>query len=265
MPDSPRWRRRAAALSLLPLVAAAAACGSSGPTTVTVLASSALTEVFGELGAAYGQSHRDVRISARFMPSAEAASDVAGRDAADVLVTADQGSLDSSVQDRLTGHRRAVAGTGLTIAVAPGNPRRIRGLADLSRPGLRVVVGAAVTPVGRYARQVTARAGVSARWAAEEVGSRAVLDRVRSGEADAGLVYVTDLRSAGVAASSVPIPTADNVVATFSAAVAKGDHEDRATTFVNWLTTPPATRLFAKYGFLTGGQPQATTNTTGPP
>ncbi|QKG26166.1 molybdenum ABC transporter substrate-binding protein [Actinomadura verrucosospora] len=268
MPDSPRARRcgavgrvRASAL-LVPLVSLvllglAAGCGgSSGPVTLTVLASSSLTEVFGEMSAAYRQSHPDVRLAPEFGGSAEMADKLSEHDPGDVLATADTVSLNQA-DPYLDGHRRAIAATGLTIAVGPGNPRRIRGLADLDRRGMRVVAGAPSVPIGRYTRQAFAKAGVALQTTAEEISSRAVLDRIRVGDADAGVVYITDLRSAGVAVSSVPIPANENVTATYSAAAVKdGAHRDDADEFVSWLVTPEAQRLFNKYGFTTPVGPQ---------
>ncbi|MFD0852826.1 extracellular solute-binding protein, partial [Actinomadura adrarensis] len=100
--------------------------------------------------------------------------------------------------------------------------------------------------------QVFAKAGLTVRWTSEEISVRAVLDRVRTGEADAGLVYITDLRSAGAAVSSVPIPARDNVTATYLAAAVKdSEHEEQAVSFVAWLTSPTARTLFNKYGFVT--------------
>ncbi|MDL4818150.1 molybdate ABC transporter substrate-binding protein [Actinomadura opuntiae] len=265
MPDSPRacrvravGRARASVL-LVPLAAAGLLCGcggSSGPVTLTVLASSSLTEVFGEMGAAYRQSHPGVRLRPEFGGSAEMAERLAEHDPGDVLATADTVSLNQA--DRyLDGHRRAIARTGLTIAVGPGNPGRVRGLADLERRGLRVVAGAASVPIGRYTRQAFAKAGVSVRTSAEEISSRAVLDQIRTGDADAGVVYITDLRSAGIAVTSVPIPANENVTVTYSAAAVKdGPHEEDADEFVSWLVTPEAQRLFNKYGFATPVAPQ---------
>jgi molybdate transport system substrate-binding protein len=265
MPDSPRacrvravGRARARAL-LLPLavLGLVSGCGgTSGPVTLTVLASSSLTEVFGEMGTAYGQSHPDVRLRPEFGGSAEMAERLSERDPADVLATADTVSLNTADR-RLDGHRRSIANNALTIAVGPGNPKGIRGLADLERRGLRVVVGAPTVPIGRYTRQVLAKAGVTVRSNAEEISSRAVLDQVRTGDADAGIVYITDLRSAGIAAGSVPIPANENVTATYSAAAVKdGPHQQKADEFVSWLVTPEAQRLFNKYGFATPVAPQ---------
>ncbi|TMR06774.1 molybdate ABC transporter substrate-binding protein [Actinomadura soli] len=259
MPDSPRRRRfRVSALLVaLAVPGLGAGCGgSSGPATLTVLTATSLTEVSDELGAAYAQVDPNVRLRFEFAAAPDMADRLSGHDPADVLVAADKAGMDEAAE-YLAERPRIVARTSLTIAVGPGNPRRVRGLGDLTRPGLRVVVGAGTVPVGRYTRQVFAKAGLSVRWRSEEISARAVLDRVRSGEADAGLVYVTDLRSAGIAASSVPIPADVNVTAAFhAAAVRDGDHEEAASTFVSWLTGPSARKLFNKYGFATPPAPR---------
>ncbi|WUH96772.1 molybdate ABC transporter substrate-binding protein [Spirillospora sp. NBC_00431] len=261
MPESPRrWRFRASA----PLVALAlavaglgAGCGgSSGPVTLTVLATSSLAEVADELGRAYSQEYPGIRLRFEFGASPELADRLSDHDPGDVLVAADIAGMDKAA--RYLADRPAVVGhTSLTIAVGPGNPRRVRDLDDLTRRGLRVTVGAGTVPVGRYTRQVFAKAGLTVRWSSEEISARAVLDRVRSGEADAGIVYVTDLRSAGVAASSVPIPADVNVTAAFSAATVRdGDHEEDASAFVSWLVTQTARKLFNKHGFATPPAPR---------
>ncbi|MGH3239157.1 MAG: molybdate ABC transporter substrate-binding protein [Spirillospora sp.] len=263
MPDSPRRRRLRASAPLVALTVVAvpglglgAGCGgSSGPTTLTVLTTSSLTEVADELGRAYAQENPGIRLRFEFGASPELSDRLSDHDPGDVLMTADQADMDEA-DEYLADQPRVVGHTSLTIAVRPGNPRRIRGLDDLTRRGLRVAVGAGTVPVGRYTRQVLAKAGLTVRWTSEEISARAVLDRVRSGDADAGIVYVTDLRSAGVAASSVPIPADVNVTAAFPAApVRDGDHEEDASAFVSWLTTPAAQKLFNKYGFATAPTP----------
>ncbi|MEU5878400.1 molybdate ABC transporter substrate-binding protein [Spirillospora sp. NPDC047279] len=253
MPDSPLRRHVTAFAALIATLAAlAAGCGRApGEGTLTVLMPSSLTDVGRELGAAYRREHRDVKMKPVYGGSQEMAERVDDHNPGDVLVTADETSM-NAVAEHLTGPRRVVALGSMTIAVAPGNPQRIRGPRDLTRRGLRVAVGAGTVPVGRYAREVFARAGVTVRWTSEEVSARAVLDRVRGGEADAGIVYITDLRSAGAAASSVPIPADDNVTATYPAmAVKDGADLDQARSFVAWLSSPTARALFNKHGFST--------------
>ncbi|NKZ05096.1 molybdate ABC transporter substrate-binding protein [Actinomadura latina] len=259
MPDSPRRRRlRAAALLavLVPPCLGAGCGGQPGPVTLTVLATSSLTEVFAEIGTAYHQEHPGVRPRFVFGGSTEVVDRLSDHAPGDVLVTADLASMEEAADD-LAGRPRTVTHDTLTVAVGPGNPRRIRSLRDLQRPGLRVVVGANSVPVGRYTRRLLAKAGLAVQWSSEEISARAVLDRVRAGEADAGVVYITDLRSAGIAASSVPIPADLNVTAAFPAAVVKdSDQRKEASAFVAWLLTPAAQKLFHKYGFPNPASPR---------
>ncbi|XRQ03538.1 molybdate ABC transporter substrate-binding protein [Actinomadura welshii] len=259
MPDSPgRPRLRASAmLAALVLPVLGAGCGgSSAPTTLTVLATASLKEAFREIGTAYGHANPGVRLEFEFGALPEMTGRLSGQDPGDVLVTADLAGMDEA-EDFLGEGRRIVAQTSLSIAVGPGNPRRIRGLRDLARPGLQVVVGADTVPVGRYTHRVLAKAGVRVHLSSKVISARAVLDRVRAGEADAGIVYITDLRSAGVAVSSVPIPADVNATAAFPAATVRdGDHEEDAAAFISWLTTPAAQKLFNKHGFVTPPTPQ---------
>jgi molybdate transport system substrate-binding protein len=231
---------------------ALAGCGiASGDERITlkVLAASSLTDAFGELGAGYRAANRHVTsVQFEFAGSQEVAGDIEDREHADVLATADGTSMNIAAQ-RIT-DRRAFAYGSMTIAVAPGNPLRIHQLSDLARPGLRVVLGGPVVPVGRYAAQVLAKAGVTVRPSSEEADARTVLTRVRTGAADAGIVYVTDMRSAGVSAMRVPIPLQQNVTATyFAAAVRASAHGSTAKDFVTWLGSPAATAILRKYGF----------------
>ncbi|WP_307796512.1 molybdate ABC transporter substrate-binding protein [Actinomadura barringtoniae] len=221
-----------------------------------MLAGSSLTDVSKELASSYEQSHRGVKVNFELGGSQEMTGRLDEHDAGDVLMTADEPTMDAAAR-YLTGPRRIVALGSMTIAVTPGNPKRILGLSDLTRPRLRVAVGAATNPAGRYARDIFRRAGLTVHWSSEEISVRGVLDRVRTGEADAGLVYITDLRSAPAAVGSVPIPAAQNVTATFPAQAIKGGNEKRARSFVDWLVSSDARKLFNKYGFATPAEGQA--------
>lgn len=216
--------------------------------TLTVLAASSLTDAFGELGAAYRGTHRNITVRFEFAGSQELAADVKDREPADVLATADGTTMDD-VATKVSG-RRPFARNSMTIAVAPGNPRHVMRLADLADPRLRVVLGGPTVPVGRYALQVLTKAGVTVRPSSEEADARTVLTRIRTGVADAGIVYVTDMRSAGVSATSVPIPTPQNVTATYLAAVVRrSGHGTAGKAFVTWLGSPEAKTIMRKYGF----------------
>jgi molybdate transport system substrate-binding protein len=218
--------------------------------TLSVLADSSLTDAFNELGTAYQDTHHDVTISFTFGGSQDMASEVSDPAPGDVLATADEQTM-SGVAPYVTG-RRAIAHTGLTIAVAPGDPKRIRNLSDLANPNLRVVLGGPQVPIGRYALQVLARAGVKVMPKFEDADSRTVLGRIRTDQADAAIVYITDMRSAGAAASSVAIPASQNILATYdAAATTRSRHPATAKAFVTWLGSPLAVSILTKYGFTT--------------
>ncbi|GAA4626111.1 molybdate ABC transporter substrate-binding protein [Actinoallomurus vinaceus] len=247
MPPKPR-------VAVLAAVALAlAGCGvASGDErfTLKVLAASSLTEAFEELGTAYNAADRRVTVQFEFAGSQDLAMDIEDHEPADVLATADGASMDP-VATKVSG-RRLFAYNSMTIAVAPGNPKRVQGLASLADRRLRVVLGGPIVPVGRYAAQVLAKAGVTVRPRSEEADARTVLTRVRTGAADAGIVYVTDMRSAGISASSVPIPAQQNVTATYFAAAVRGSaHGAAAKAFVAWLGSPTAKTILRKYGFPT--------------
>jgi len=227
----------------------AAGCGKpSGPVTLTVFASESLTEAFTELGALYERS-RGVRVQPVFGGDLELVERLRDRQQADVLVTADETAMQEAAE-HVESRRTVIARNSMTIAVAPGNPRKVRGIADLARPGLRVVLGASMAPAGRYARRILAREGLTVRAVSEEISSRAVLTRVRTGEADAGVVYITDMRSAGAAASSVPIPADQNVTAAYpAAAVRDGEHPEAARALIDWLTSEQARTVLHRHGF----------------
>jgi molybdate transport system substrate-binding protein len=240
--------RRHILVALLVLVAATACGSGSGTATLTVLGDSSLTDVLPELGSVYHRLHPEVTVGSTFGGSQELVADVQDGQYADVLVTADEPSMDAV--GRYVQARRDIAHNTLTIAVVPGNPLHILAVADLARPSVRVVVAAPNNPAGRYAQQVFAKAGVTVRPAGAEVDVRAVLDQVRTGEADAGLVYLTDLRSAGAAAAGAGIPAAQNVTATYpAAALRRSRHGGAAKAFVAWLATAQAQGVLRAGGF----------------
>jgi molybdate transport system substrate-binding protein len=151
--------------SIVAVTVALGGCGiASGDTrfTLKVLAASSLTDAFGELGTAYQEANRHVtHVQFEFTGSQEAAGNIDDGEHADVLATADSASMDIAA-DEVTDRRPFAYGT-MTIAVAPGDPKHVHGLSDLADPRLRVVLGGPIVPVGRYATQVLAKAGVQVR------------------------------------------------------------------------------------------------------
>ena len=171
----------------------------AGP-EVTVFAAVSLTEPF--TMAAGSVPHVRPRFS--FAGSQQLVTQLVQGARADVVATADEASMQRLVDARLVDRPSTMASTTLVIAVAPGNPKALDGLADLARPGLAVVLADPSVPAGSYARRVLDAAGVQVRPRSLELDVRATLAKVESGDADAALVYATDLRSRRATAVAFP-------------------------------------------------------------
>ena len=224
-------RRLAVALALL----FTTACGADG-SGVTVGAAASLTEAFEALGGA----------TFSFAGSQQLVAQVEARAPVDVLATADTNAMDRLVRAGLVDTPATFARNRLAIAVAPGNPAGIAGLADLGRSGLKVVLADPAVPAGRYAREAIDRAGVAVRPASLELDVKAVARKVAAGEADAGIVYVTDVP----AGARVDIPDAANVVATYPVAVVRAaGNRAGAQAFVDRLLGTAGRSVLAAQGF----------------
>ena len=150
----------------------------------------------------------------------------------------------------LDGAPVAFATNRLAIAVAPGNPKKIAALADLARSDVVLVLAAPTVPAGKYALDALRKAGVIAKPVSEEVDVRAVLNKVSLGEADAGIVYVTDVKSATDRVTGVDIPEQQQVVARYPIAVVKGSPNNAlAHRFVDYLVSPDGQKILAELGF----------------
>lgn len=222
----------------------ATACGGGSAGSVgqgvTVLAAASLTEAFEGLGGG-----DDVTYS--FAGSPQLVAQVEAGAPVDVVATADPEAMDRLARKGLVDAPRIFAGNRLAIAVEPGNPQRIHGLDDLARNWLKVVLADPAVPAGRYAGQALERGGVRVGPVSLELDVKAVARKVAAGEADAGIVYATDV-SAG---SSVAIPDASNVVATYPVAVVRASaNRPAADAFVDRLLGKPGRDALAARGFL---------------
>lgn len=178
--------------------------GGGGPAgRLVVFAASSLTEPFERLGREFESAHPGAKVRFNFAGSSALARQITEGSGADVFAAADEHTM-----ARVTGAGRArhpvvMARNRLTVLVERGNPRGIRSLADLARPGLVVVVCAPEVPCGRLAAEAFAAAGVALRASSLEENVKAVVARVALGEADAGIVYRSDVRGAGARVEAV--------------------------------------------------------------
>jgi molybdate transport system substrate-binding protein len=232
------------------------ACGSSSvgasppdpvAGTVSVFAASSLTDAFNREATAFKARHRTVTVRLNFAGSALLATQISQGAPADVFASADQANL---AKVSTAGPATVFATNELQVAVAPGNPKGIHGLSDLAKPGLTVVLCAAAVPCGVYANRALLGAGVKLTPKSQEQDVRGVLSKVGLGEADAGIVYVTDIRSAGDKVDGVEIPPDQNVIATYPIAAITGSSNPRAgQAFVNFVLSPTGQAILADYGF----------------
>jgi molybdate transport system substrate-binding protein len=198
--------------------------------TLTVLAAASLSRAFTATQAGLERDHPGLTLRLAFAGSQQLVSQVGDGAPADLIATADTASMQKLADAGLIGPPRIFARNTLEIAVAPGNPRQIRGLSDLARPGLAVVLADPSVPAGKFAKQALAAAGVTVTPKAYELDVESVLRTVASGDADAAIVYSTDVRSSAATVDGVVIPAAQNVIASYPIAVVNATKNHRAAT-----------------------------------
>ena len=237
------------------------ACGTSGqPATpsgsglsgsITVFAAASLTAAFDTIGADFQQVHPGTVIHFTFAGSSTLVAQVQQGAIGDVFASADQPNMQKLVNAGLTsGSPSIFARNKLQIVVPAGNPKHVTGLADLGRFGLVVVLCAPAVPCGHYAVQALQKAKVTVIPASEETDVKAVLTKVALGEADAGIVYVTDVRASGAQVQGVDIPDALNVIADYPIVVVKDSQNMAlARAFIGYIHAN-SQRTLARYGFL---------------
>jgi molybdate transport system substrate-binding protein len=140
----------------------------------------------------------------------------------------------------------------LEIAVASGNPKHITGLADLEKPGVTLVLEDPSVPAGNYARQAFQKAGLPApKPASNQLDVKSTLAQLTSGDADAVVVYVTDVMAAGSKVTGVPIPSSQNVIATYPIAALKASKNlSAAEAFVDEIVSGSGQQALRARGFL---------------
>jgi len=248
-------------LALLPaivlLVVAVAACGDDdsgdgeADVTLTVYAAASLTTTFEKIGAEFEAEHDGVQVEFSFGGSSDLVSQLQEGAPADVFASADTANMDKlTAEDLQAGEPQDFASNTLEIATPPGNPAGIASFADLAQDGLNVVVCAPEVPCGAAAVKAEDAAGVTLAPVSEEQSVTDVLAKVTSGEADAGLVYVTDVTGAGDAVTGVPFPESSDIVNTYPiVALEDSDHADLAEAFVDLVLGDTGQDILEEAGF----------------
>lgn len=234
------------------------ACGSSdaGTTgdsevTLTVFAASSLTDTFTELGREFEADHEGVTVTFSFAGSSNLVAQIQQGAPADVFAAADTTNMEKAVSDGLTATDPVdFASNTLEIAVPSDNPAGVDSLQDLADPDVTVVLCAPEVPCGAAAATVEEEAGIDISPVSEEASVTDVLNKVATGEADAGLVYVTDVIGAREDVTGIGFPETSAAVNTYPiAALADSEHGDLARQFVDLVTSERGQAVLTDAGF----------------
>jgi len=239
----------------LVLILALAACGSSDESsdgaTIMVFAAASLKKTFTEIGEQFKTDNPGVSVEFNFAGSSDLVTQLTQGAQADVFASADTKNMDkAAAAGLLDGDPVNFASNTLTIAVAPGNPKQIKSFQDLTKPGLNVVVCAPPVPCGSATQKVEEATGVNLAPVSEESSVTDVLNKVTTGEADAGLVYVTDAMGAGDKVAAVAFPESAGAVNTYPIAALKtSEKPELARKFIAAVTGEAAQKTLSAAGF----------------
>lgn len=219
--------------------------------TLSVFAAASLKTTFTELAAQFEAAHPEVRVSLSFDGSSTLVTQIIQGAPADVFASADTANMTKLSDAGLTaGSPVDFASNVLTLVVPPGNPADISSFADAAKAGVKLVVCAPQVPCGAASQSDAASAGLILHPVSEELSVTSVLGKVTSGEADAGLVYATDARTAGDKVVDIPLdlpkPTVNNYPIT---AVESAKNPALAQAFISLATSAEGQKVLGDAGF----------------
>ena len=249
--------------TLLLLSLALAGCGSDGdnedgaggngdePSTLTVYAAASLTKTFEQIGEQFEAEHEGVEVEFSFGGSSDLVAQIQEGAPADVFASADTANMEKLTAEALEGQDpQDFATNTLQIATAPDNPLGIAGLSDLTGEGVKLVICAPEVPCGAAAQKAADAAGVELSPVSEEQSVTDVLAKVTSGEADAGLVYVTDVIAAAGAVLGIDFAESSAAVNTYPiTTLDDSDNGDLAADFVELVVGETGQGILEEAGF----------------
>lgn len=223
----------------------------SSTTSIVVFAAVPLKPTFTLLAGKFQTDNPRATVDFNFATSSELANKLAQGAAADVFASADSAQMDTVAKAGLTGSDPVNFATNtLVIVTAPGDPKQIHTFADLAKPGLNVAVCQPPVPCGAATQHIEDDTGVHLSPVSEEPTVSGVLTKVTSGQADAGLVYVSDARKAGDKVGTVNFPESASAVNVYPIAILKHASQPAlAQKFVDLVTGPTGQKVLSQAGF----------------
>ncbi len=251
-----------AALLALTSLSSQPVSGQSGP-ALTVFAAASLTDAFTEIGKAF-DAKTGGKTTFQFAGSQVLRTQLEQGAKADVYASANSGQFDPLVKAGLVPSGSVFTRNRLVVIVPKKGGANVKTLADLAKPGVKLVIADKTVPVGQYARQVLESLTKSGKYGAdyassvlknvvsEETNVRQVALKVQLGEADAGIVYTTDVTpTLAPTVIQIAIPTRYNVIASYPIGVLKDStNPDAAKAFVDFVIASDGQSILGKWGFL---------------
>jgi molybdate transport system substrate-binding protein len=219
--------------------------------TVTVLAAASLTEVYGELATQFEKLHPNVTITQSFGGSSALATQITQGAPADIFASANEATMKTVTDAGLTAETPIVYATNvLTLIVPPTNPAKVKTIADLANPAVKVALCDKTVPCGSAAITLLAAENLKVTPVTLEQDVKSVLTKVELDEVDAGLVYVTDAQTAGSKVKQIPVADAANVVNRYPIAVLKNStNPDAAKAFEQYILSSKGLLALKEAGF----------------
>jgi molybdate transport system substrate-binding protein len=265
-------RRRAGFLAVAGAGAVAlvlAACSSSSSTssaggsssstklsgTLVVFAATSLTDAFDKIGAEFHQANPGVTVKFNYNGSSSLATSINQGAPADVFASAAPSNM-KTVTDagNAADTPKTFASNQGEIMVEKGNPDHITSVSQLANPAVKVVVCAPEVPCGAVATAIFKNADVTVKPVSQETNVGGVVTKVTLGEADAGIVYVTDVKANESEATGVPIPANENDTTEYPIAEVKGaPNAKAATAFISFVLGSQGQQVLASFGFMPPG------------
>jgi molybdate transport system substrate-binding protein len=222
--------------------------GLSG--TITVYAAASLTETFTAIGKQFETAHPGTTVTFNFGASSALATQINEAAPADVFASAAPKNMASVVKAGNAKDAKTFVVNTMEIAAAPGNPAHITSVQDLAKSSVKVAVCDPAVPCGVVATKVFANAGVTVKPVVSAEDVKSTLATVESGEVDAGIVYVTDVKAAGAKVVGVPIPDSINATTDYPiAALTHAKNADLAAAFVAYVQSADGLAVLTAAGF----------------
>jgi len=232
--------------------ASTTAPGSPAPVSgrVTVLAAASLQDSFTTLGKQFEAAHPGTQVRLSFGASSALAQQINQGAPADVFASAAPTNMKQVIDAGGAAAPKNFVSNVMEIAVPPSNPAKVGGLADLARPGVKVALCQPQVPCGAVAAQVFKNAQVTVMPVTLEQDVKSTLTKVRLNEADAGVVYTTDVKAAGAKVTGIPIPADVNASTEYPiAALSKAPNSAGAQAFVDYVLSPAGQTVLTAAGF----------------